>query len=67
MSNYKSVVMDAARAFAESGEEHFHDVYSGYTLGVVIPPTTHIEVIFRLVHDEDPEITPVLIMEAVTV
>ena len=61
-NNLKAAILDAARAFAESGEEHYRETYSGYTLGTIIPPGTHIEAIFRLVHDEDPEWTPVLDM-----
>ena len=58
--NYKPIIMDAARAFAQSNDELFHEFYSGYQLGVIIPPSTHIEVTFKVVHEPDKQVTPIL-------
>lgn len=44
-------------------EEHRRGVYTRFDDGLDIPPSTYIEVIVRLVHEPDKQVTPILEME----
>ena len=47
-------------------EEYRHGIFTRFDDGLDIPPSTHVEVIVRLVHD-DRQVTPELVMEMETV
>lgn len=44
-------------------EERRVRTFTRYDDGLTIPPGTHIEVIVRLVHEPDKQVTPILEME----